>query len=117
MLLGSDNRLPGAERADLSNWRTVPFSRWAFRNVREIIPSADIENASPIWTLPIVPGPLDAFELRSADGVVLSLEGVLRATASDGFVVLLDGRVVYEAYDNGAVEHTPHILMSATKSI
>jgi CubicO group peptidase (beta-lactamase class C family) len=117
MLLGSDNRLPGAERADLSNWRTVPFSRWAFRNVREIIPSADIENASPIWTLPVVPAPLDAFELRSADGAVLNLEGFLRATASDGFVVLLDGRIVYEAYDNGTAEHTPHILMSATKSI
>ena len=32
-------------RADLSNWRTAPFSRWAFHNIRSILPVAEIESA------------------------------------------------------------------------
>ena len=31
--------------ANLSNWRIAPFSRWAFRNIRAILPVADIESA------------------------------------------------------------------------
>ena len=26
----------------LANWRTAPFSRWAFHHVRELLPTADI---------------------------------------------------------------------------
>ena len=36
---------PTAEtQVSLSNWRTAPYSRWAFHHVREIVASADIPN-------------------------------------------------------------------------
>ena len=28
----------------LSNWRNYPFNKWSFQHVREIIPTAEIEN-------------------------------------------------------------------------
>jgi len=45
----------------LANWRSPPFSRWAFQHVRELVPSADIAN-DPARVLPLdaqrIPGSL-----------------------------------------------------------
>jgi hypothetical protein len=83
--------------ADLSNWRTEPFNRWAFHNVRSIVPVAEIESA-PDNALPLVEYPvtLDAFAIRLPDGSRLDLQGFLRATATDGLVILRNSRLVFE---------------------
>ena len=46
-----------------------------------------------------------------------SLHDVLGATATDGFVILQDGHIIHEFYDHGTTATTPHIVMSATKSV
>ncbi len=115
MPLSTDGR---PSDANLSNWRTAPFNRWAFNNVRSIIPVAEIEHApDTALALPEAPVALDTFELRLPNGSSLNLDGFLKATATDGMVVLHDGRIVFEFYDNGTSKETPHILMSATKAI
>jgi len=112
----STDRLPSD--ANLSNWRTAPFNRWAFHNVRSIIPVTDIATApDSTLALPESPIALDAFALRLPNGSSLDLNSFLQATATDGIVVLHDGRIVFEFYDGGITRETPHILMSATKSI
>jgi len=103
---------------NLSNWRTAPFNRWAFHNVRSIIPVAEIAAAlGSTLALPESPIALDAFALRLPNGSALDLNSFLKATATDGIVILHDGRIVFEFYDGGTIKQTPHILMSATKSI
>jgi CubicO group peptidase (beta-lactamase class C family) len=105
-------------RANLSNWRTAPFSRWAFHNIRSILPVADIESApGSAWALAGRPASFDSFSLRLPNGSRLDLPGFLKATATDGLVILHDGRIAFEFYDGGTDRDTPHILMSATKSI
>jgi len=107
-----------AKQVNLSNWRHSPFSRWAFRNIRDILQVADI--APPIEAVAPLPVRLLSFEefrLSGEGGVRLRLDEVLRATATDGIVILHDGRVVFEAYDHGLTPHASHIIMSATKSI
>jgi CubicO group peptidase (beta-lactamase class C family) len=110
--------MPPEADADLSNWRTNPFNRWAFRNVAEIVPSAAID-AGPGAPMPLpdAPASLDGFRLPGADGAVLDLRGFMQATAGDGLVILHQGRLVHESYANGNAPHAPHILMSATKSV
>jgi CubicO group peptidase (beta-lactamase class C family) len=104
--------------ADISNWRTAPFSRYAFQNIRSLLRVADIESApGSAWALPEQPISFDAFALRLPDGSSLDLPGYLKATATDGLLILHDGRIVFEFYDGGMERQTPHILMSATKSI
>jgi CubicO group peptidase (beta-lactamase class C family) len=115
MPLSTDGR---PSDANLSNWRAAPFNRWAFNNVRSIIPVAEIEHAPDgALALPKAPIALDNFELRLPNGSSLKLDGFLKATATDGVVVLHDGRIVFEFYDNGTSPETPHILMSATKAV
>lgn len=103
----------------LANWRTAPFNRWAFHHVREIVPSAEISNApGDVWDLPI--GDTDALTgvtVNTDDGRRLDLNGFLAETDTDGIVVLKDGHVVLERYAHGNSPHTPHILMSVSKSL
>ncbi|WP_296600351.1 serine hydrolase [Phenylobacterium sp.] len=105
-------------RADRSNWRTAPFSRWAFHHVRELMPVAEVP-ADPAGArdLPASPRSLDGFAMPAPGGRTFALDEALAATSGDGIVVLHEGRLVYEAYANGMTAQTPHILMSATKSV
>lgn len=104
--------------ANLSNWRTAPFNQWAFHNVRSIIPVAEIASApGSTLALPESPIALDGFALRLPNGSSLDLNRFLQATATDGIVVLHDCGIAFEFYDGGTTKQTPHILMSATKSI
>src|SRR3954447_19401162 len=112
----------GPSQVNLANWRNSPFSRWAFRNIRDILPVADI--APAIEAVAPLPVHLLSFEefheefrLSGEGGFTLSLSDVLSATATDGIVILYNGAIVFEAYDHGLTPHTPHIIMSATKSI
>lgn len=109
---------PNPLGANISNWRNAPFSQWAFHNIGAIIPTAGIAAGPNAPTrLPAAPMTFETFRIAAGGGASLSLTDVLAATATDGIVILHDGRIVYEFYDHGTTAGTPHILMSATKSV
>ena len=110
---------PGPEhQVTLANWRTSPFNRWAFHHVREVIASADIPNdPAGVLPLPSAPVGLETLAIESGGTGPVSLDDVLDATSTDGYVVLHRGRVVFEHYRNGMTPDTPHILMSVSKSL
>lgn len=84
MTLDENDRKVNAEGADVSNWRTPPFNGWAFHNVREIIPTADIE-AAPGRALVFPETPLslsDRLDWGGAVGSSLDLHGFLKAAAT-----------------------------------
>ena len=109
---------PAETPADRANWRTAPHSRWAFHHIRNLMPVADIaHDAAHVRPLAEAPRPLAGFSLAVGGDRAMSLDEVLAATSSDGIVVLKDGAIIHEAYANGLDARTPHILMSATKSV
>lgn len=108
----------GAAQADRTNWRTAPFSQWAFRHVGEIIPTAPIaHDPDSVWTLPPASAGLEGFHLSTANGPGLDLDAFMDATAGDALVILRDGEVVHEAYAHDNAASTAHIIMSASKSV
>jgi CubicO group peptidase (beta-lactamase class C family) len=109
---------PSPDSADLTNWRTAPHSRWAFHNIRSILQVTDIESApGSAWAFQAHPCSFDGFGVKLPNGTTLDLAGFLKTTATDGLIVLHRGRIAFEYYDGGLDRDTPHILMSATKSI
>ncbi|RED37819.1 hypothetical protein BJ123_106143 [Rhodopseudomonas thermotolerans] len=107
-----------ASGATLANRRELPFSRWSFRNIDALIPTETIPNApDDIWPLPAAPRELTGFRVRAQGGEMLDLDGFLTATDTDALVVLKDSTIAFEAYANGTTATTPHIIMSASKSI
>jgi CubicO group peptidase (beta-lactamase class C family) len=111
---------PPAPRSQvtLANWQDPPFHRWAFRHLREIIPSQPIPAADgEPRPLPASPADLGDSPVTRADGSTATVEDVLAATFTDAFVVLRDGQLVAERYDAGMTAGTRHLLMSVSKSI
>ncbi len=106
---------PAAEnQVTLANWRTAPFSSWAFSHVREIIQTADIpNNPTDIWQLQSDLHDLSGLPVD--DG--LDLNGYLDATYTDSFMVIHNGKVITEEYRNASGARMPHILMSVSKSM
>jgi CubicO group peptidase (beta-lactamase class C family) len=109
---------PAADaQVTLANWRKPPHNRWAFQHVRELVPSADIANApDAVRALPSTPVDLSAISVP--DGTTtLPFNTFLAQTDTDALVVLHHGQLVFEHYANGMTPHTPHILMSVSKSV
>ena len=90
----------------LENWRSAPHNRWAFHHVRELVPSAEIEN-----------DPQRVRALPREEMALQNLEQFLHETDTDAIVVLRRGRLVFERYFNGMQPSSPHILMSVSKSL
>jgi hypothetical protein len=104
-------------QATLANWRKPPFNKWSFQHVSEIIPSAVISSdPQKFRELPSSSEKIDGFAL-SDENEKYDLESFLRATDTDGFVVMQRGKILYEFYSNGMMRGTPHILMSVSKSV
>ncbi|RZT36865.1 serine hydrolase domain-containing protein [Cupriavidus agavae] len=94
-----------------------PFMRWALSHTRELAPTTGIRHADQ-------PMPLGGSEGAGLDEIALTVAGqpltlgaYLRATHTDGFLVLHRGRVVCERYFGGFAPRQPHIWASMTKSV
>jgi hypothetical protein len=77
----------------LSNWRKAPFSAWAFRNVRRLIPTADIAASKQATALELSLEEIGHIGFTGHDGRPTTLNQALRATDTDAFVVLRRGRI------------------------
>jgi CubicO group peptidase (beta-lactamase class C family) len=109
---------PGPERlVTLSNWRKAPFSAWGFRNVRRLIPTADIAASGRSVPLEISPEEIGHIGFKGHDGNPTTVSQALRATHTDAFVVLRRGRIATEWYGHGMSARTAHIVFSVSKSI
>ena len=94
--------------AKLDNWRSTPYSKWAFHHVREIVPTADIENKS---------GLVNNLSLDIQRFEDLNLELAMEETETDAIVIAQNNSILFEKYNNGMSEKSPHILFSVSKSI
>jgi CubicO group peptidase (beta-lactamase class C family) len=102
----------------LANWQDPPFNRWAFRHMRELIPSHPIPAGRPT-PLPSSAAALElgALAVTRLDGTASTVADVLPDTYTDAFVVVHDGQVVAERYYPGMSARTRHLIMSVSKSV
>jgi hypothetical protein len=113
-----DDFAPAPDRpVTLSNWRKAPFSAWGFRNVRRLIPTANIAASADPVGLEMSLEEVGHIGFTGHDGHPTTVGQALRATRTDAFVVLRRGRIAAEWYDNGMDATTPHIVFSVSKSI
>jgi CubicO group peptidase (beta-lactamase class C family) len=108
---------PAELQVTLANWRKPPFNKWAFKHVCEIVPSAEISNdPENVRVLPSEPRHFADLSILAESGTY-GLASFLRATDTDSLLVMREGKIIYEFYDNGMQRQTPHILMSVSKSV
>ena len=111
-----DDFPPAPDRlVTLANWRKPPFSAWGFRNVRRLIPTANIA-ASDTMALEVSPEEFGHIGFAGHDGNPTTVAQALRATQTgdsscSGAGVLR--RVVRKRHERG---HAAHVF-SVSKSI
>ncbi|MBQ0742708.1 MAG: serine hydrolase [Pseudomonas sp.] len=97
-----------------------PKLRWAFHHMRELLPSRNIARG-PGAAVPLPAGDdrraeIDALTFTGPDGNTLSFADYLTASFADATLIMLDGKVIYQAYHEGMPEQNPHMMWSMTKS-
>ncbi len=107
----------GDDLVTLATWQDPPSVRWAFRHMREVIPSQLIPAGASVPLAAGHPVDLDAVSVHRLDGSTASVAQVVEDTFTDAVVVLHDGAVVAERYLADFTPQTPHLLMSVTKSV
>jgi len=116
--LGFDTGFPSARVVDMSKWDKGEDCRWAFQHISEIIPTANITRGGEAPSLlPRALQAISGFSFETYSGDKMTLDDMLAATYTDGFIVLKDGQVVSEKYYNGMTPDTRHLLMSVSKSV
>ncbi|WP_432875964.1 serine hydrolase domain-containing protein [Kribbella sp. CA-245084] len=120
----TDDRMTGfppsdESLVDLSGWQDAPNVRWAFRHMRELMPTHAIPG-DPEYVRPL-PSALDpsvcTTPVTRLDGSTATADDVWADTWTDALLVLHNGTIVDEQYLSGMTPHTPHLLMSVSKSI
>ena len=99
---------PLSDVAKLGNWRTIPYSKWSFHHVREIVPSAEIKNNNQV----IIP-----LSENIKTFVNLNISKIMDETETDAIVITKDNDILFEKYNNKMMKSSPHILFSVSKSI
>lgn len=103
-------------QATLANWMTKPFNEWGFRNIRQILPTANIRRAELAANHLFDLRYLDDIRFESVDGKPMSLKEAQAFLDIDGLIILHRGSVVHEFYDHGFGPRMQHIVFSVTKS-
>ena len=106
------------DQVSLANWRTAPWSGWAFHHVREIVPSADIRNnPQQQWSLEEALVNLGGVNIDLDASGVMSIAGFMDEMHVDGLLVLHRDKIVFEQYRNHMDRYAQHILFSVSKSV
>ncbi len=100
----------------LENWLLPPFNRWSLQHLGELMPSARIAAGEHVRQLQRAERDLGGVTFEH-DGERWTLDEMLEATATDGFLVLRGGEIVTERYANGMTPETRHVQFSVTKSV
>ncbi len=99
------------------NFMEPPYSRWGFQHIRELQPTREVYKGTlPSSRLESATLDLESLNFDLAGGRQVDLTTWMEEASTDAFVVLHQGKVVYEKYLNGMQAHSQHQMFSATKS-
>lgn len=104
------------DQVTLLNWSTPPYNRWGFRNVG-IHPSVMVPRGGRVYRIP--KGRPQAigdisFEFQ---GKTYTVSQALEGDNVDGFLVIKNGKLIYEKYYGDFGPHDHHLWASSTKSL
>ena len=100
------------------DWDRPPWNRWAFQNIREILPTTEVWRGTGVVSQFAKRNvELGGVAVNDSTGKPTTLDGLLDETYTDGFLVIHRGAIVFERYFNGMTPRTLHIAQSVSKSV
>jgi CubicO group peptidase (beta-lactamase class C family) len=102
----------------LTSWDRAPHNRWAYQHLAEFLPTAPIAGGLGDPLLPAANTiDLDSFEFADRQGAISTARSLLDHTWTDGFVILRNGRIACEHYENAMRPESVHLTQSISKSV
>jgi CubicO group peptidase (beta-lactamase class C family) len=109
---------PPPARISHENWDRPPHNRWAFSNVRQVLPTRPVPRGEGApSTLARDDHDLSALEFTGPDGRKRTLDGFLDETYTDGLIVLRRKAILFERYMGHFGRHSLHLSQSVAKSV
>jgi len=100
----------------LMNLSKQPYNHWAFRNM-SIQPGVMVPRSGDIFSLAEAHDPAVANISFEYQGESFTVRQAMMEDSTDGFIVIKDGKVVYEEYFGDFTENDHHLWASSTKSL
>lgn len=107
---------PEDRQVTVRNFLEPPYNRWSLQHLREIVPTRSVPTGARVAELDSRPVELSGLEVTLPDQDTVTVGNWLESAYTDGFIVLHDGKVVYERYFNDQTPATRHLMFSVTKS-
>lgn len=102
---------------DKTNAQFGPNNRWAFSHMREVYPTALIEN-NPASVSPLEGTPKHPTQIKiNFRGQDVNLDTLAKTYYTDAIAVYKDGKLLVEGYYGEQKRARPHLMMSMTKSV
>ena len=100
-----------------ANWGVAPHNRQSFQQMQSLFPTARLRRGEGGATdLPARPQDLTSVVYDGVDGSRRSFGDLLKHSYNDAFLVVKDGVLVAEHYDNGMSADSLHLINSISKS-
>lgn len=100
-----------------TNWLQPPYKHWALKNVDKLFPIGEITKAAKPRQLEKAPMSFDDLTIKQFDSKLYSFEEHLDSNRTDGFIILHQGKIVYEKYFGNMTEQSSHNWFSVSKSL
>ena len=98
-----------------TNWLIPPNNRWSFQNMSSIFKTTKLTKSNSPFILPQNLQPIDSFEFDGLDGKK-TLRQELDSSFTDAFIVLKNGEIIFEEYQNDMKPESLHLMNSVSKS-
>ena len=97
-------------------WDQPPWNRWAFQNIRRILPTAEIRRGPDVTPWPHALQDLSSIGFTGFENRPMTVADMLD-DFTDGFLVVKDGAIIFEVYLNGMTRQSVHLAQSVSKSV
>ena len=98
-----------------TNWLIPPNNRWSFQNMSSIFKTTQLTKSNSPFILPQNLQPIDSLEFDGLDGKK-TLRQELDSSFTDAFIVLKNGEIIFEEYQNDMQPESLHLMNSVSKS-
>ncbi|PGE97950.1 6-aminohexanoate hydrolase [Bacillus pseudomycoides] len=107
---------PSKENVTKENWLQDPYLRWSYTHMKELALTSEVKNnPEQVSPFPTALQNLDDFSVKKENGGNIPLKKLLDENKTDAFVVVHNGKLVYEHYFNGYKQNEPHGMASLAK--
>ena len=99
------------------NWLTPPLNRTSFQHLQALFPTSRMKRGTaPPSTFPSNPQSIDHISFRGVDRDTYTLSEFLQASYTDALLILQNGELIYEHYENGMRPDSLHLINSVSKT-